>query len=220
MHSCGNRLSTSRRSWMRDNEPSKTPSSSSYRDSRDRALLEAQAERRAAKLARRARNKAVWAEQRRQRDAEHQIRLQSRRARNDLQKGPGAGEGEAQKRGRGPQGRADRGRGGPREVSVRVQRHARLQRAADDPTREVAARRGPAEDVPPRPQFPGLDYYRDLPHFEEFSRDCLAVAPKQGPRLRSSPNITTRIILKKVRELIANGIPPRILCLKARQVGV
>ncbi len=74
--------------------------------------------------------------------------------------------------------------------------------------------------MPPPPEFPGLDYYRDLAHFEEFCRDCLVIVTKQGHRVRFVLNSSQRIILKRVRELIANGIPPRILCLKARQVGV
>lgn len=75
-------------------------------------------------------------------------------------------------------------------------------------------------DGPPPPEFPGLDYYADFSHFEHFCRDCLIIITKQGERKPFILNSTQRLILARIRNLIASNVPPRLVVLKARQVGV
>jgi len=106
------------------------------------------------------------------------------------------------------------------QVPVRVQRGSGLRGPASHSVREVTTRRVGSQDEPPPPEFPGLDYYADLTNFEEFCRDCLVIITKQGKRVPFVLNSSQRIILRKIRELIASGIPPRVVILKARQVGV
>lgn len=75
-------------------------------------------------------------------------------------------------------------------------------------------------DAPPPPEVLGLDYYSNLSNFEEFCRDCLVIVTKQGNRVPFVLNSSQRIVLNTVRRLIAAGVPPRIVVLKARQVGI
>lgn len=53
-----------------------------------------------------------------------------------------------------------------------------------------------------------------------FCRDCLRIVTKKGQRVPFILNSTQRIVLKIIRRLITSGVPPRIVVLKARQVGI
>jgi len=66
----------------------------------------------------------------------------------------------------------------------------------------------------------GIAYYSDFARFEEFCRDCLVIIDKSNRRTPFLLNTTQRRILAEIRRLRALGIPPRLLVLKARQVGV
>jgi hypothetical protein len=74
--------------------------------------------------------------------------------------------------------------------------------------------------IPPPTQKLPLSAYRELAHFEDFCRDHLIIVTKGVGAQPFVLNSSQRIILKKLRELIAAGVPPRLLILKARQVGV
>lgn len=78
----------------------------------------------------------------------------------------------------------------------------------------------PTPDVPPPGELPAIEHYADLFYFEEFCRDCLVIIDKRNRRVPFLLNSTQRKILAELRRLIAAGIPPRLLILKARQVGI
>lgn len=75
-------------------------------------------------------------------------------------------------------------------------------------------------DAPPPTELPDLTYYADFSRFEQFCRDCLVVIDKRGRRVAFALNSTQKKILAEIRRLRALGIPPRLIVLKARQVGV
>ncbi|HKW51030.1 MAG TPA: hypothetical protein VJQ53_04785, partial [Candidatus Eisenbacteria bacterium] len=74
--------------------------------------------------------------------------------------------------------------------------------------------------MPPPAEVLGIDYYADLDHFEEFCRDCLTIIDKTGRRVPLVLNSSQRIALGKIRASIDAGVPPRVIILKSRQVGV
>lgn len=69
------------------------------------------------------------------------------------------------------------------------------------------------------PEPEAIDYL-DLYYFGLFCRNCLVIINKHGERVPFVLNSSQRIILKTILRLIKAGIPPRIIVLKARQVGV
>lgn len=76
------------------------------------------------------------------------------------------------------------------------------------------------EYAPPPAETLGYVYYSNFDHFEEFCRDCLVIITKQGKRAPFILNTSQRIVLAEIRRLIAAGIPPRLIILKSRQVGI
>lgn len=63
-----------------------------------------------------------------------------------------------------------------------------------------------------------LEYYRT--HFIEFCRECLVIVTKKGKRLPLHLNSTQLKVLEVIRSLMRAGVPPRLVVLKARQVGI
>lgn len=77
-----------------------------------------------------------------------------------------------------------------------------------------------ARGDPPPLQALGIEHYALLENFEDFCRDCLVIITKQGAKAPLVLNSSQRIVLGEIRRLISAGIPPRLLILKARQVGI
>lgn len=75
---------------------------------------------------------------------------------------------------------------------------------------------GPDPDAPPAE----VADYLDLENFELFCRTCLVIINKYGERVPFALNSSQRIILRTIIRLIRAGVPPRLIVLKARQVGV
>lgn len=63
-----------------------------------------------------------------------------------------------------------------------------------------------------------LDYFRD--HRDEWRELCLKVRTKAEGLQPFRRNHTQRVFAKKIADLRAAGIPPRLLVLKSRQVGI
>jgi hypothetical protein len=78
----------------------------------------------------------------------------------------------------------------------------------------------PDRDDIPKPEVLGYEYYSDFSQFEEFCRDCLVIITKQGKKAPFVLNTSQKIVLAEIRKLIAAGIPPRLIILKSRQVGI
>lgn len=75
-------------------------------------------------------------------------------------------------------------------------------------------------DIPPPTQMPPAEYYREIENFREFCRDHLVIITKTGEQKPFLLNSSQRIVLKIILGLVAAGIPPRLIILKARQVGI
>jgi hypothetical protein len=84
----------------------------------------------------------------------------------------------------------------------------------------------PPSDEPPPAEVADFDYYRARYAEEPFSaivqfcRECLSIIDKRGRRVPLVLNSTQRLVLAKILELRAKDIPPRLIILKARQVGI
>lgn len=78
----------------------------------------------------------------------------------------------------------------------------------------------PGSEAPPEAELPPLSHYARFDRFEQFCRDCLVIVDKNGRRTPFLLNSTQRKVLKEIARLRAAGIPPRLLVLKARQVGI
>lgn len=72
----------------------------------------------------------------------------------------------------------------------------------------------------PEAELPPLEFYADFSRFEQFCRDCLVIVDKNFRRTPFILNSTQRKVLAEIRRLRALGIPPRLLVLKSRQVGI
>ena len=91
---------------------------------------------------------------------------------------------------------------------------------AGDRQRRGLVRRGEREhpENRPEPEVLGIDYYRTRP--AEFIHDCLWIIDKTGSAVPFVLNSTQRKILAIILSLRSRGMPPRLIVLKARQVGV
>jgi hypothetical protein len=70
----------------------------------------------------------------------------------------------------------------------------------------------------------GLDpkYIGDtlLEHFEEYASRYLRIIDKQSRLIPLVLNTTQKVVVEEIRKARAAGIPPRLICLKSRQVGI
>jgi len=57
-------------------------------------------------------------------------------------------------------------------------------------------------------------------NFINYAALCLKITDKEGRLIPLKLNHTQRVLFNKITELRAQGIPPRIVCLKSRQVGI
>jgi len=96
--------------------------------------------------------------------------------------------------------------------------------APDSPARLAPSRasteKPPTVEFVPEAELPPLSYYSDFSRFEQFCFDCLVIVDKNGQRTPFSLNSTQKKVLSEIRRLRALGIPPRLIVLKARQVGI
>src|SRR6185436_18933755 len=93
------------------------------------------------------------------------------------------------------------------------------------PTRGRGAKSGKsrpkASEEPPPPELVDIGYYADFSRFEEFCADAVRIVVKgAGKPIPLILNSTQRRVLAEIRRLRALGVPPRLLILKARQIGI
>src|SRR3990170_2353453 len=183
-------------------EISKPPYSPSSRDSRGPASSGARGQRRESRSERSARNRDEWAA----RLARERAILAERKRQKELER-------EALEK-------PDPAERPPDQPPARAHRSRQPRSSSDSPARGVTRPPATTGDEPPPPELPGLEYYKQLSRFEEFCRDYLAIITKQGRQQPFILNSSQKFVLGTIRRLIAAGVPPRLVILKARQVGI
>ncbi len=83
------------------------------------------------------------------------------------------------------------------------------------------ARRATSDGSPPIAHLPSK-YTGDmlLEHFAEYCERYIRIVDKQSRLVPLSLNTTQRVVVEEIRRLRQAGLPPRIICLKSRQVGI